>query len=338
VKRREWLTGGGDHRDMKVLVTGAGGFIGSHLAELFLEEGFDVRAMVRYNSGNSWGWLEQSPYRKDLEVVTGDVRDRDSVKFAMQGCRAVLHLAALIGIPYSYRTPLAYIRTNVEGTCNVLQCAMDEGVEQVIVTSTSEVYGTAQYVPIDEGHPLMGQSPYSASKIAADQLALSFHRSYGLPVKLVRPFNTYGPRQSARAVIPTIITQILSGSCELKLGNLKPTRDLTYVKDTVRGFLEVFRSPRLFGEITNIGMNHEISVGELARTIGRLMGVEVGLVEDEQRLRPEASEVMRLKCDNSRILSLTTWRPGYDLQAGLMETIEWFGGHVRRYKPEVCNV
>lgn len=328
----------GIDKDMKVLVTGAGGFIGSHLAELCVEEGYEVRALVRYNSGNSWGWLEQSPYRKDLEIVTGDVRDMDSAKHAVQGCEGVLHLAALIGIPYSYQTPLAYIRTNVEGTCNVLQCARDAGVEQVIVTSTSEVYGTAQYVPIDEGHPLAGQSPYSATKIAADQLALSFHRSYGLPVKLVRPFNTYGPRQSARAVIPTVITQLMSGGRELKLGNLLPTRDLTFVKDTARGFLEIFRSPGLCGEVTNIGMNREISMGELARTIGRLMGVEVRFVEDGQRLRPEASEVMRLRCDNSRILSLTTWRPRYDLHSGLMETIEWFGGHDRRYKPEVCNV
>ena len=323
---------------MKILITGAGGFIGSHLAEQCVEAGFDVRAFVRYNSGGTWGWLEQSHMKKDMEIVAGDIRDMDSVKRAMQGCSGVFHLAALIGIPYSYQSPLAYIRTNVEGTYNILESARSAGVENVVVTSTSEVYGTAQYVPIDERHAVVGQSPCSASKIAADQLAVSYHRSYGLPVKLVRPFNTFGPRQSARAVIPAIISQIMSGRGEVRLGNLLPRRDLTFVRDTVAGFLEIFRSPGLHGAAVNIGMNRDVSVGELAWTIAGMMGVDIRIIEDSERFRPDKSEVMRLRCDNTKIKTLTSWRPRYDLETGLMETIEWFGAHTRRYKPEVCSV
>jgi len=323
---------------MKILITGAGGFIGSHLVELCVEEGFEVRAFVRYNSANTWGWLEESPVKRELEVVTGDIRDYDVVSQAMKGCAGVFHLAALIGIPYSYRSPLAYIRTNVEGTYNILESARNTGVESVVVTSTSEVYGTAQYVPIDERHPLVGQSPYSASKIAADQLSVSYHRSFGLPVKLVRPFNTFGPRQSARAVIPTVISQIAGGLHEIRLGNLAPTRDLTFVKDTVRGFLEIYRAPSLTGEVTNIGMNEEISVGDLANAICELMDADVRIVEEHDRVRPEQSEVMRLRCDNTRITNMTAWRPQYDLHQGLAETIEWFKAHSQRYKHEVYNV
>lgn len=317
----------------KVLVTGAGGFIGSHLAELLVHEGFSVRAFVRYNARGTWGWLEESPCKNDIEVMSGDVRDYDSVYRALQGCDAVFHLAALIGIPYSYVSPLAYIRTNIEGTYNVLEAARQLGTAQVLVTSTSETYGTAQYVPIDERHPLVGQSPYSATKIAADQLAISYYRSFNLPVKIVRPFNTYGPRQSARAVIPTIVTQILSGARVLKLGNLSPTRDLTFVQDTVRGFLAIYRANGLYGEPTNIGMNQEISIGELATTIARLMGVEVMFESDEQRVRPEASEVERLWCDNTKICSCTGWRPKYTLEQGLSETIEWLRANTMWYKP-----
>lgn len=317
----------------KVLVTGAGGFIGSHVVELLVREGFSVRAFVHYNARGTWGWLEASAYKHEFEVISGDIRDYDSVSRAVQGCDAVFHLAALIGIPYSYVSPLAYIRTNVEGTYNVLEAARQRGTAQVLITSTSETYGTAQYVPIDEQHPLVGQSPYAATKIAADQLAISYYRSFNVPVKIVRPFNTYGPRQSARAVIPTIVTQILSGARTLRLGNLSPTRDLTFVQDTARGFLAIYRAQGLYGEPTNIGMNSEISIGELARSIARLMGVDVEIASDEQRVRPEASEVERLWCNNAKICALTDWRPAYTLEQGLRETIEWLRTHHGWYKP-----
>ena len=316
------------------LVTGAGGFIGSHLTELLVEQGYPVRAFVHYNSKNDWGWLENSPVAEDIEVILGDVRDFDAIYRAMKECQAVFHLAALIGIPYSYQSPLAYVRTNVEGTYNVLEAARLLALGEVIVTSTSETYGTAQYVPVDERHPLVGQSPYSATKIAADQLALSYHRSFGLPVKIVRPFNTYGPRQSARAVVPAIIVQILSGMREIRLGSLRPTRDLTYVKDTTRGFLEILRSEASRGEITNIGTNTEISVGELVEAIAALLRVDVTVVQDNQRLRPTASEVERLRCDNAKLLRLTEWRPLHTLEQGLGETIEWLKLNRARYKPE----
>jgi NAD dependent epimerase/dehydratase len=317
----------------KILITGAGGFIGSHLAERCVELGYEVRALVRYNSRGQWGWLESSPLASAMEIVAGDVRDFDAVSAAVQGCQAVFHLAALIGIPYSYRSPLAYIRTNVEGTYNVLEAARRHDVESTLVTSTSETYGSAQYVPIDESHPLVGQSPYSASKIAADQLAVSYHRSFGLPVKLVRPFNTYGPRQSARAIIPTIVTQILGGHTELRLGNLKPTRDLTYVMDTVEGFVEVFRAPGLVGEVVNVGMNASISIGDLVDLIAGLLDRRVAVREDEARVRVGGSEVEHLQCDNRKVLATTAWRPRYTLDAGLGETIEWLRQHSELYKP-----
>lgn len=321
-----------------ILITGAGGFIGSHLVERSLELGLRVRAFVRYNSSNHWGWLDESPFRKDIEVITGDIRDYDSVFKAMRGCRSVFHLAALIGIPYSYKSPLAYLRTNVEGTYNVLEASLALEFESVIVTSTSEVYGSAQIVPIDEGHRLHAQSPYSASKIAADQIALSYHRSFNLPVKIVRPFNAFGPRQSARAIIPTVITQILSGRNDILLGNTNPTRDLTFVKDTVEGFVEIFRCPTLVGEVTNIGMNEEISMADLVERIGGMMGQPVTIKTDKDRVRPQVSEVTRLRADNSKIKNNTSWAPRYDLKKGLEETIAWYREHRRKFKPDLYNV
>ena len=323
---------------MKVLVTGAGGFIGSHLTEYLAASGFEVRAFVRYNSNNRWGWLDTSPIKRDIEVITGDIRDYDSVYNAVKGCKVVFHLAALIGIPYSYISPLAYIKTNVEGAYNILQSTKESGVEQILMTSTSETYGTAQYIPIDEKHPLVGQSPYSATKIAADQLAISYYRSFGLPVKIVRPFNTYGPRQSARAVIPTIVTQILSECQTLKLGNLSPTRDLTYVKDTVAGFIKIFESQELFGEVTNIGMNQEISIGDLAKSIMEIMNLSKPINLEEQRIRPEDSEVEHLRCDNTKITTKTPWRPRYELIQGLTETINWIKENLSFYKAGIYNV
>ena len=322
----------------KILITGAGGFIGSHLVELCVKEGYAVKAFVHYNSMNRWGWLEDSQCKDGIEVVSGDIRDYDSVFSALKGCDAVFHLAALIGIPYSYVSPLAYIRTNIEGTYNVLQAARELSVENVLITSTSETYGTAQYVPIDEKHPLVGQSPYSATKIGADQLALSFYRSFDLPVKVVRPFNTYGPRQSARAVIPTVITQILEGNEEIKLGNCMPTRDLTYVEDTARGFIAIAQANNLVGEVTNIGTNSEISIGDLARLIASLMDKEIRIAEDTQRIRPEKSEVERLLCDNTKIRSLTGWEPRYTLEEGLSKTISWIKKSLSFYKPDRYNV
>ena len=324
----------------KVLVTGAAGFIGSHLSELLVQQGYDVKAFVHYNSRNYWGWLEDYKYKNEIEIISGDIRDYDSVYNSLQGCDTVFHLAALIGIPYSYISPLAYIKTNIEGTYNVLQSSKELSLKNILITSTSETYGTAQYVPIDEKHPMVGQSPYSASKIAADHLAISYYRSFGLPVKIVRPFNTYGPRQSARAIIPTIISQILDGKRKIKLGNLKPTRDLTYVKDTVNGFLEIENSDNLFGEITNIGMNDEISVGELANLIIDLIGEKVEIIQDETRIRPDKSEVERLFCDNSKITDKTNWKPKYTLQMGLKETIDWFSKkeNLAKYKTDIYNI
>ena len=311
----------------KILITGACGFIGSHLAEMCIESGLEVVAFDRYNSNNHWGWLEESERRDEMEVVLGDIRDLDSVTKAIAGCDAVFHLAALIGIPYSYVSPLAYIRTNIEGTYNVLEAARNNAVEQIIVTSTSEVYGSAQYSPIDEMHPLVGQSPYAATKIAADQLALSYFRSFDSPVKIVRPFNTYGPRQSARAIIPTVITQCQSGTAELQLGNLSPTRDLTFVKDTCAAFLEIYHSEACFGHVVNVGMKSEISIGELATKIAKLMQVNIEIKEDTRRVRPSKSEVDRLLCENERLSTVSNWCPAYDLTRGLTETIEWFNQH-----------
>lgn len=322
----------------KILVTGAGGFIGSHLTELLVEEGFEVKAFLKYNSQNDWEWLESSNVKNEIEVVTGDIRDYDSVFNAVKGCSSVFHLAALIGIPYSYISPKAYLDTNINGTYNVLQAARELGTEQTLVTSTSETYGTAQYIPIDEKHPMVGQSPYSASKIAADQLAISYYRSFNLPVKIVRPFNTYGPRQSARAIIPTVITQILSGKTVLSLGNLDPTRDLTFVKDTCKGFSEIYNSPNLFGEITNIGKNEEISIGDLVKKISAILNVEILIESDEQRVRPENSEVERLFCDNYKLIEYTSWKPDYNLEKGLIETIDWLKNNLHLYKTGIYNV
>lgn len=330
----------------KILVTGADGFIGSHLTEHLVRAGHDVRAFVLYNSFNSWGWLDEAePAVKDsLDVFAGDIRDPHGVRTAMQGCDVVLHLAALIAIPYSYHSPDTYIDTNVKGTLNVVQAARELGVQRVVHTSTSEVYGTARFVPITEEHPLQGQSPYSASKIGADQIAASFHLSFGTPVAVIRPFNTYGPRQSARAVIPTIITQIACGARQVRLGATHPTRDFTYVSDTVRGFVAVAEADAAVGQVVNIGSNFEISIGDTARLIARLMQHEVEFVSEDQRLRPTASEVERLWADNRRARDLTGWRPASEglasLERGLHETIAWFGDgdNLRRYKSGRYNI
>ena len=321
-----------------ILVTGAGGFIGSHLTELLVEKGYNVKAFVHYNSWNKWGWLDTSPAKNKVEIITGDIRDYDSVYSAMTGCDTVFHLAALIGIPYSYVSPQAYIKTNIDGTYNVLQSARQLGIEKVMVTSTSETYGTAQYVPIDEKHPMVGQSPYSATKIAADQLSISYYNSFDTPVKIVRPFNTYGPRQSARAIIPTVISQILNGEKTLKLGNISPTRDLTFVKDTANGFYEIANAEGLFGEFTNIGMNEEITIGNLVKLIAELIGTNVEIISDEQRVRPGKSEVERLFCDNAKIKANTLWTPNYTLISGLKETIEWIGNNLSYFKSNIYNV
>jgi NAD dependent epimerase/dehydratase len=322
----------------KTLITGASGFIGSHLTEILIKEGFDVKAFVHYNSQGNWGWLENSKVKTNIEVILGDIRDFDSVFDAMNGCNSVFHLAALIGIPYSYISPKAYIETNITGTYNILQSSRVQKLENVLVTSTSETYGTAQYVPIDENHPLVGQSPYSATKISADQLAVSYYKSFELPVKIVRPFNTYGPRQSARAIIPTIIIQILSGKRELRLGNLTPTRDLTFVKDTANGFLEIYKTSELYGEYTNIGMNEEITIGDLVNLIAELMSVKINIISDDQRIRPDKSEVERLMCNNSKIIKNTNWKPNYNLRKGLMETIDFLKENLNYYKPDIYNV
>ncbi len=321
-----------------ILLTGAGGFIGSHLAKLLVSKGLNVVAFVRYNSKNDWGWLEHSNVKNEIKVITGDIRDKDSVTDAMTGVDTVFHLAALIGIPYSYVSPLAYIKTNVEGTYNILQSAREKGVENVLVTSTSETYGTAQYIPIDENHPLVGQSPYAASKIAADQFALSYFRSFNLPVKVVRPFNTFGPRQSARAFIPTVISQVINGNNEVKLGNLSPTRDLTYVKDTVSGFFEIAKSDLAIGKVTNIGMKEEISMENLIKLIGKVMNTKIDVISDKKRVRPEKSEVERLLCDNSKIIENTNWRPKYNLEQGIKETADWMKDNIHFYKSNIYNV
>ena len=298
----------------------------------------DVIAFDRYNSNNNWGWLEESKYKSDMEIILCDIRDFDSVSHVMEGCDVVFHLAALIGIPYSYISPLAYIRTNIEGTYNILEASKKQSIQQLLITSTSETYGTAQYTPIDENHPLIGQSPYSASKIAADHLALSYYRSFELPIKIVRPFNTYGPRQSSRAIIPTIITQIFSGSNELILGNIDPTRDLTFVKDTCAAFLSIYQSNNFFGEVTNVGMNNEISIGDLAKLIMRLIGKNIEIKSERIRIRPKNSEVERLVCNNKKLLDNSSWKPSYNLEAGLQSTINWFKEHSHLNKSELYHV
>jgi NAD dependent epimerase/dehydratase len=330
----------------KILITGADGFIGSHLTEAAVRAGYDVRAFVLYNSFGSWGWLDQcdQAVRGKFEIFAGDVRDPYGVRAAMRSCDAVLHLAALIAIPYSYHSPDTYVDTNIRGTLNVVQAVRDLGVSRLVHTSTSEVYGTAQFVPITEQHPLQGQSPYSASKIGADQIAWSFHRSFGTPVVILRPFNTYGPRQSARAVIPTIITQIASGERRILLGALHPTRDFSFVSDTVAGFLAALRSERCVGEVINIGSGFEISIGETARTIGAVMRAEVEIREDPARLRPPASEVERLCAANAKARELLGWQPQYagldGLRRGLSQTAAWFleRGNLQRYKSDIYNL
>jgi len=323
---------------LKALVTGAGGFMGSHLAEYLVKKGFEVKAFVRYNSKNNWGWLEESSVKDKIEVYTGDIRDFDSVRDAMKGVDVVFHLAALIGIPYSYVSPLAYIKTNIEGTYNVLQAARELNTQKVIHTSTSEIYGTAQYVPIDEKHPVNPQSPYAATKSGADQLALTFHRSFGLPVSLIRPFNTFGPRQSARAVIPTIISQLLAGQKSIKLGNLEATRDMNYVLNTCEGFYQVGLHERSTGEVINLGSNREISIKDLAQLIASLMNKELKIEIDDGRIRPDKSEVERLLCSSNKAKELTGWEPRYSLEEGLIETIKWLEDHMEYYKPDIYNV
>jgi dTDP-glucose 4,6-dehydratase len=315
----------------KVLVTGAGGFIGSHVAERLVQEGAGVHALVHYNALGTCGWLDHSPFRPDMEIVAGDICDRDSVRNAMKGTEIVFHLAALIGIPYSYRAPVSYVHTNVGGTLNVLQSALELAVERVVHTSTSEVYGTARYVPIDENHPLQGQSPYSASKIGADKMAEAFHLSFGLPVVTVRPFNTFGPRQSARAVIPTVITQCLTGQAVL-LGNLDPTRDLNYVTNTVDGYLLAASRTEAIGRTINLGSGIEITIRELAQLIAQLTGSSAAIEKDEHRVRPERSEVARLLADSTLAQNLLGWQSAVSLEQGLKLTIDWIQQHIERYR------
>ena len=326
----------------KCLVTGSDGFIGSHLVEELLEEGCDVRAFVYYNSFNSWGWLDTLPPEKlcRIEIFAGDIRDPNGVRKATEDVDCVFHLAALIGIPFSYHSPDSYIDTNIKGTLNVLQAAKDLGVSKVLVTSTSEVYGTARYEPIDEDHPLQGQSPYSATKIAADRIAESFYRSFDVPVTIVRPFNTYGPRQSARAIIPTVITQILSGKKEIELGSVHPTRDLVFVKDAVKGFIEIAKADNTAGEEINIATQSEISIGDLAKKIANMIDPSIRVVEDKKRVRPKKSEVERLLGSNEKIKKLTGWMPAYTLDEGLAETLKWFKDdeNLKQYKADIYNV
>ena len=320
-----------DWKSKRVLVTGAGGFIGSHLVERLVEMGANTSAFVQYNSTGSWGWLDQSPVKDEVNVVLGDIRDQDSTQRAVEGVDIIFHLAALIAIPYSYHAPLSYVRTNVEGTLNVLQSAIRNNVGLVVHTSTSEVYGTARSIPINESHPLQGQSPYSATKIGADKIAESFNLSFGLPVVTVRPFNTYGPRQSARAVIPTIVTQALANE-PIRLGNISPTRDLNYVADTVEGFIKAAGSSKAVGEVINLGTGREISIGELARTILRMLGTDLQVITESERVRPEGSEVERLCADANKARELLGWEPQHTLEEGLARTIEWIRENNERFR------
>ncbi len=327
---------------MKVLVTGADGFIGSHLVEQLLDDGYNVRAFVYYNSFNSWGWLDTLDKNKlsKIEIFLGDIRDPNGVKEAMKGIDIVFHLAALIAIPFSYHSPDSYVDTNIKGTLNVLQASRDLKTKRILITSTSEVYGTAKYVPIDENHPYQGQSPYSATKIGADRLTESFYRSFNMPITIVRPFNTYGPRQSLRAVIPTIITQLLNGETEIKLGALTPTRDFNYVKDTVKGFIEIAKSENTIGEEINIATCSEISIEEVALEIINQINPKAKIVCDEERLRPDKSEVNRLLGCNKKIKKLTNWSPEYSFKEGVKETIEWFKNEevLKKYKSDIYNI
>lgn len=328
--------------DKKVLVTGADGFIGSHLTEELVRRGCDVRAFVYYNSFGSWGWLDDADaeIKKSLDIFAGDIRDPHGVKEAMKGCTVVMHLAALIGIPYSYHSPDTYVDTNIKGTLNILQAAREFGVEKVIHTSTSEVYGTAQYVPIDEKHPLQPQSPYSASKIGADAIAMSFYNAFNLPLTIARPFNTYGPRQSARAVIPTIVTQIAAGKKEIKLGDVSPTRDFNYVEDVCKGLIALAECNKAMGEVVNIGSNYEISIGGVLSLIKEIMSSNIEVAIDNERIRPKSSEVFRLWCDNTKIKLLTGFEPEYTIKEGLIKTVEWFSNpeNLAKYKTDIYNV
>ena len=323
-----------------VLVTGADGFIGSHLVELLHSKGFQVKALSQYNSFNNWGWLERVTCKDDIEIISGDIRDPFFCKSITKGVDAIFHLAALIAIPYSYVAPQSYVETNITGTLNICQAALDNNVSRVIHTSTSEVYGTAQYVPINEAHPLQAQSPYSASKIGADAMAMSYYNAFDLPVTIARPFNTYGPRQSARAVIPTIISQMAAGKKQIKLGDTTPTRDFNYVLDTCGGLLSLLESDKTLGKTINLGSNHEISIADLFHLIKKVMHSDVELVTDEVRLRPEKSEVFRLWCDNSQLQALTGYQPQYSLEQGLKHTADWFtqSNNLKQYKTEVYNV
>lgn len=325
---------------MKILVTGADGFIGSHLTETLLEQGYEVKAFTFYNSFNSWGWLDTLPKDKlnQIEIFSGDIRDPNGVYEAMKDVDQVFHLAALIAIPFSYHSPDSYVDTNIKGTLNVLQAARKLETSRILITSTSEVYGTAKYVPIDENHPFQGQSPYSATKIGADRLAESFYRSFSLPITIVRPFNTYGPRQSARAVIPTIISQLLAGKEEIKLGSLTPTRDFNYVKDTANGFIEIARSNKTIGEEINIATQKEISIGELASEIISQINPKAKIVCEDARLRPEKSEVNRLLGSNEKIKKFTNWYPKYTLEDGIRETIDWIKSNMHSYKTDIYNI
>lgn len=322
---------------MKVLVTGAAGFVGSHLVEQLVKGGYDVKVLVHYDSSNSWGWIDKSEFKNNIEVAVGDIRDFDSVYSAMKDVNTIFHLAALIGIPYSYLSPLAYIKTNIEGTYNVLHSAKLLKTKNILITSTSETYGSAQYIPIDEKHPLVGQSPYAATKIGADQLAISYFKSFSLPIKIVRPFNIYGPRQSARAIIPTIIIQLLNDMKNLKLGNLNSIRDFTYVLDTVNAFIEISKQDSLNGEVINVGSGLEISINELCQLIFKLLDKKIDISLDDQRLRPSKSEVDRLLCDNKKIKKMTKWELKFNIEKGLRETINWFKLNKNFYKHNIFN-
>lgn len=324
----------------KVVVTGSEGFIGSHLTERLLELGAEVTALVQYNSFNNWGWIDtfDKKIKDSINVVSGDIREYDAMKRIIKGQDVVFHLAALIAIPYSYLSPMAYVRTNVEGTTNVLEACRDYEVEKIVHTSTSETYGTALYVPIDEKHPMQGQSPYSASKIGADKIAESFYKSFNMPIATIRPFNTYGPRQSARAVIPTVISQVLAGKTEIKLGSLTPTRDFNYVKDTAEAFIKIAESEKTLGEVINVGSNYEITIGDTVKKIIDIIGKDVKIICDKERIRPEKSEVNRLWADNSKIKEITQWEPKYSLDKGLEETVDWIKGNIKYFKSDIYNV
>ncbi len=324
----------------KVLITGAEGFIGSHLTERLVELGADVTALAQYNSFNNWGWIDtfDKKVKDSIKVVTGDIREYDGMKRIIKGQEVVFHLAALIAIPYSYLSPMAYVRTNVEGTTNVLEACREYGVEKIVHTSTSETYGTALYVPIDEKHPMQGQSPYSASKIGADKMAESYYKSFNMPIATIRPFNTYGPRQSARAVIPTIISQILAGKTEIKLGSLTPTRDFNFVKDTAEAFIKIAESEKTIGEVINAGSNYEITIGETVKKIISIIGKDVKILCDDERLRPKNSEVNRLWADNTKIKELTGWKPNYTIDDGLEATVKWIRNNMQYFKTDIYNV